>query len=129
MGFHHVAMNVKDFDESVKFYREALGYGVAKQWGETGKRAAMIDVGGNSYLEIFEKPEEAAKAEEGKAHLVHFALHCDDPDGAIEKVRSFGAKIRMEPKDIDIPADPAYPVRIAFCYGPDGEVIEFFKER
>jgi len=39
------------------------------------------------------------------------------------------AKIRMEPKDSDISSTPVYPVRIAFCLGPDGEEIEFFEER
>jgi glyoxylase I family protein len=129
MGFHHIAMNVTNFDESIRFYRGALGYNVAKQWGEPGKRAALIDVGGNSYIEIFEQPEQTVTVERGKAHLAHFALHCEDPDAAIERAREYGAKIRMEPQDVDIPSTPVYPVRIAFCLGPDGEEIEFFKER
>ena len=123
MGLHHVAMNVRDFDASKKFYQEAIGASVAKEWGETGKRAALIDVGGN-YVEIFEKPESA----EAEGRLSHFALRCDDPDAAIERVRSYGAEIRTEPKSVDIPSDPVFPVRIAFCYGPDREVIEFFQE-
>jgi len=33
----------------------------------------------------------------------------------------------MPPTTLDIPADPPIPVRIAFVYGPDDEVLEFFQ--
>ncbi len=29
----------------------------------------------------------------------------------------------------EIPSDPPYPIRVAFCHGPSGEEIEFFSER
>ena len=32
-------------------------------------------------------------------------------------------------KWVELPADPVFPVRLAFVEGPDGEVIEFFHER
>ncbi len=43
--------------------------------------------------------------------------------------RAANAKITDEPFDFDIQSDPIYPVRIAFCKGPDQEIIEFFQER
>jgi len=34
----------------------------------------------------------------------------------------------MEPQDIDVQAkEQIIPIRIAFCKGPDGELIEFFQ--
>mgnify|MGYP000053010412 CR=1 FL=1 len=39
-----------------------------------------------------------------------------------------GAEVTMEPKSLNIPSEPSEtPVRIAFCKGPDGEIIEFFQ--
>ena len=35
----------------------------------------------------------------------------------------------IEPNDIVIRSDPEYPARMAFCFGPLGEEIEFFQER
>jgi hypothetical protein len=32
-------------------------------------------------------------------------------------------------KDVVIPSIPEFPIRMAFCKGPLGEEIEFFKER
>ena len=34
MGFHHVAVKAKDFEESMKFYTEGLGMKFMTQWGE-----------------------------------------------------------------------------------------------
>ena len=80
--------------------------------------------GDGNYLEIFAgggepKPEGA---------VLHFALRTTDCDTAIERAREAGAEVTVEPKDVDIPSTPEpTPVRIAFCKGPDGEVIEFFQ--
>lgn len=124
-GFHHVAMKARDFDASVKFYTEGLGFRKVISWGEGDGRAVMLDTGDGSCLEIFTGgPKEPAP----EGALVHFALRSDDPDAAIKAARSAGAQVTMEPKNVDIPSTPPKPVRIAFCKGPDGEVIEFFQD-
>ena len=40
-----------------------------------------------------------------------------------------GYEVFIGPKDICIPSDPEFPARMAFCYGPLGEKIEFFQEK
>ena len=59
----------------------------------------------------------------------HFALKTDDVDGCVKAVREAGYPITVEPKDIVIPSQPEFPVRVAFCNGPTGEEIEFFQEK
>ena len=124
-GFHHVAIRAHDFDASVKFYTEALGFKKKISWGEAERRAIMLDAGDGNYLEIFANgPEEPAP----EGSIIHFALRTSDTDGAIERARAAGAEVTIEPKDVNIPSEPQVtPVRLAFCKGPDGEVIEFFK--
>lgn len=44
--------------------------------------------------------------------------------------RGMGANSTMEPKDITIQTTNGVgpvPIRIAFCEGPSGEIIEFFQ--
>jgi glyoxylase I family protein len=124
-GFHHLAMNVSNFDESKGFYIDVLGFSAAKEWGEAGKRAIMLDAGNGNYVELFEKPQ----TETAEGTLLHFALRSDNCDEIIEKVRKAGATITVEPKNVDILSNPAYPVRIAFFKGPAGETVEIFEER
>ena len=37
-GFHHVAIKVADFDGTVEFYTQALGFTVHARWGEGDNR-------------------------------------------------------------------------------------------
>ena len=47
----------------------------------------------------------------------------------MKAVREAGYLITVEPKDVVIPSQPEFPVRVAFCNGPVGEEIEFFQEK
>ncbi len=124
-GFHHVAIKVRDFDATVKFYCQALGFVPKIRWGEGDKRAVMLDTGDGNYLEVFAGGPPERRPE---GCIIHFALRTGDVDAAIERARAAGAVITVEPKDVKIPSTPGpTPVRLAFCQGPDGEVIEFFQ--
>ena len=124
-GFHHLAMKVHDFDASVRFYTEALGFAEKVSWGEGDGRAVMLDTGDGNYLEIFAGGTNEPKPE---GAILHFALRTTDTDAAIERVRAAGAEVTVEPKDVNIQSRPHNtPVRLAFCKGPDGEIIEFFQ--
>jgi glyoxylase I family protein len=125
-GFHHIAIGASDFDASMKFYVDGLGFVAAKQWSGQNGRAVMLDTGDGNYLEMFERPGRQAPSE---GAVLHFALRTEDCDGAIERARAAGAEVTVEPKDVDIPSAPSFPVRIAFFKGPDGEIVEVFQER
>ena len=122
-GFHHVAISVPDFEESVRFYTEALGFTEAVRWGGPGSEAILLDTGDGNYFELFAGGQKGAPS---SGPILHVALRSDNVDGAIERARAAGAEVTMEPKDVDIPSDPVLPVRIAFCRAPGGEIIEFF---
>lgn len=125
-GIHHVSIKVKNMDASEKFYTEVLGMTKTLSWGEGEKRAMLLDTGDGACIELF-----AGGATESPAPgaIWHFALYSDDPDKAIERARAAGAPITVEPKDVVLSSNPPVPIRIAFCKGPDGESIEFFKTR
>lgn len=129
-GFHHLAIRVRDFDRSVRFYTDVLGCTEKIAWGDAPHRAVMLDLGDGNYLELFERPDQPPPAPEQEGLLLHLALRTDRVDEAIERVRAAGAQVTMEPKSVDIPTTNGLgpvPVRIAFFKGPDGEVIEFFQ--
>ena len=125
LGFHHTAIRTADFDRSVQFYTEVLGLKVKISWGEGDSRAIMIDAGDGNYVEIFARAESFALVE---GTILHFALRTDDCSAMLETVRTAGAEITMEPKEITIASNigPVL-VKIAFFKGPDGELIELFE--
>lgn len=125
-GFHHVAIRTHNFDDSLRFYIDGLGFSQKIAWGEKPARAAMLDTGDGNYLEVFEREGEPAPTAD-EANILHFALRCDDCEGATEVARLAGAKVTMEPKVPDAFTNLGLKTKISFVLGPDGEIVEFFE--
>jgi len=123
-GSHHLAIASAGFEASIRFYTEGLGMRQIAAWGENEGRAALLDIGDGSHLEIFANGSAEASANE---RFVHFAFKTTDPDAAFANAIAAGAKEKMPPTTLAIPSDPPMPVRIAFVFGPDNEVLEFFQ--
>ena len=122
-GIHHVSLKcgtTKEFEKAKDFYLDVLGFAPVREWPE----GIMID-SGNGLLEIFSN----GPGVKSKGAVRHIAFGTDDVDGVIEKVKAAGYEVFIEPKDIVIRSDPPFPARMAFCWGPLGEELEFFQEK
>lgn len=124
-GFHHVAVRTPDWDASMKFWCEGLGFHRAIEWGEAPRRACMLDTGDGNYLELFER--EPLADTEAEAPILHFCFRADDVDAATEKAVAAGAKVTAQPTDPPVFAAKGLKVRISFVQGPAGEICEFFQ--
>ena len=123
-GVHHIAIAAADIDASIQFYTEGLGMKPVAFWGEGDGRAALLDIGDGTHVELFATGTRHAQKHQ---KLKHFAIRTTDPDKAFENALAAGAKEKMPPTTLDIPSEPPLPVRVAFVYGPDNEVLEFFQ--
>ncbi len=122
-GIHHISMKCKtneDLEKAKNFYLDLLGFSLVREWSE----GIMID-SGNGLIEIF--CNGAGVRETGA--IRHVAFSADDVDSVVEKVRAAGYEVFKEPNDIEIPSEPVFRARMAFCFGPLGEQIEFFQEK
>ncbi len=122
-GFHHLALRARDFDATVRFYEDGLGFVQAHSWGEGSDRGVLLDTGDGNYLEIFAGGTPAAPVDPQAQGLIHFALRTPDVDAAHARALGAGATDDIAPKDVSL---GGVPVRLAFVCGPDGERIEFF---
>lgn len=127
-GIHHVALKTKNWDASVAFYKDVLGFAEKITWAyPDGNRAGMFDTGGGSYLEIFENQTETPAV---GGVLFHLAIRTNHVAHITDRVRAAGCKITVEPKDVTIQTTNGaglIPVRLAFFEGPNGEVWELFE--
>ena len=126
-GFHHVCVKTRDWEATMRFYREGLGCTDKITWAAIPKRAAMLDSGDGNYIEVF---EDLASTPAAIGPIHHFALRTTRLNEVVAHLRGMGVKITMEPKEVKIPTTNglgAVAVFIAFCEGPNGESIELFQ--
>ena len=120
-GCHHIALNASDFDKSVNFYK-ALGLKERVRWDG----AVMLDMGDGTCIEIFARGEDRERVDE---RFLHLAFMTDDVENAYNTAISAGAVSKSSPYEACPPtAVPPIKMLVAFVYGPDGELLEFFKE-
>lgn len=122
-GLHHISMKTQNDAEYAKvraFYTEVIGLSVVKECDA----CTLLDTGAG-LVEIFRNGTEPMP----QGVIRHFAFAVPDPDACIETVRAAGFPVLVEPKDVQIGGDAAFPARIAFCIGPLGEQIEFFCQK
>lgn len=126
-GAHHIAVQARDLDESLAFYRDVLGMTQVSEFGTPERKIILLDMGDGSHMELFQPQANTPAPGESAANdpVIHFALTTTDIHAAVERVRAAGCQITVEPKDLVL---PHAPVTIAFFIGPSGEVIEFFQE-
>ena len=109
------------------FWQDGLGLNMALEWGETPRRACMLDMGDGNYLEVFERDPLPSGDTVAEGAILHFCFRTDDCAAAVESARAAGAEVTMEPKVPPVFTAKGFTARIAFIKGPDGEICEFFE--
>jgi catechol 2,3-dioxygenase-like lactoylglutathione lyase family enzyme len=136
-GFHHVAIRAVDFDATIQFYTQGLGFKVHYRFSVPDRidRAAFLDAGDGRYIEVFgqgstvqsegrrRRPDE----EPTEGALLHFCLRVTDVEASYARALAAGAVSRIAPRIARLGGEPPAEVQIAFVVGPNGEVIEFLK--
>lgn len=113
--FHHLFIHPADFDASLTFYRDVLGWSVTKEWGDKKKGRGVILSGGGVEVVIAER-EESAAADGATRPNVHLDIH--DIDKRF-KVLPKGAHVVAEPQPTK------WGTRWFVVRDPDGNLIAF----
>jgi hypothetical protein len=98
-GTHHIALQTRDWDASLRLYRDILGMQVVAEFGPPERRIFLLDIGDGSHMELF-APLAAAADQPVAAELIpHIALATTDTRLATERVQdalsvtgAFGAR-------------------------------------
>jgi catechol 2,3-dioxygenase-like lactoylglutathione lyase family enzyme len=116
--FHHLFIQPANFDESLAFYRDILGWSVTEDWGDNGtQRGARLSGGGIEIVIAQRSGAATAKSEAGVARpTVHLDIH--DIDTRFREVPK-GAHVVTEPEATH------WGTRWFVVRDPDGNLIAF----
>jgi catechol 2,3-dioxygenase-like lactoylglutathione lyase family enzyme len=129
LRYAHVTVN--DLDESLTFYRDALGLEVRNDVGSGGFRWVTLGSATQPDLEmVLSEPHAGRSQADGdalqalltKGVLQNVAFRTDDLDSLFEKVRASGAEVLQEPMD-----QPWGPRDCAFR-DPSGNMVRISQE-
>ncbi|MDR0861969.1 MAG: VOC family protein [Oscillospiraceae bacterium] len=122
-GFHHVGLYVADEQRSLAFYRDGLGGKVVHSFSVGADKSNwLIDLGGGAIVELIPFGAGEAKVTIGWAHI---AIEVEDTRKAYDAAVAAGATTWIAPTtEIEI----GKPVCLAYVYGPDHEIIEFYQD-
>lgn len=120
----HNAVTVKDMDESLRFYTEALGFRKAFEINrpETGEPWIIyLNAAPGQFIELFYGGTEDNPWRDSLIGFNHFCFEVDDIFAAVEQVRRAGYPIDVEPNQ---GADTNWQ---AWVTDPNGIRIELMK--
>tara|TARA_Y100001963_G_scaffold159287_1_gene262342 strand:- start:19574 stop:19999 length:426 start_codon:yes stop_codon:yes gene_type:complete len=139
MKLRHVGITVTDVEESLKFYRDILGFKVARIMDESGEhidnfsalkgvhvKTVKLKDETNGMIELLQYHSHPRTAEENDITHIgcsHFALTVRNLDSILDSIRENGYAINSVPQ-----YSPDGKVKLTFCKDPDGALIELVEE-
>jgi catechol 2,3-dioxygenase-like lactoylglutathione lyase family enzyme len=141
-GFFHAGITVRDMEESLRFYRDALGLEVIDRWTAPGRHVAGILAvsprelaatflrvpGSDVQIELFEyrgierHPASCRPCDWGAGHI---CLFVDDLDGLYAHLLASGYGARSEV--VRVTRGSFAGAKVVYALDPDGYPVELFQ--
>jgi catechol 2,3-dioxygenase-like lactoylglutathione lyase family enzyme len=118
--FHHLFIEPSDFEASLAFYRDVLGWTITQTWGEDGAERGAVLSGGGIKVVIAQQPAAAKEGAGSGAHGGRPNVHLD--------IHDIDARYREIPKGghvVTEPQDTHWGTRWFVVRDPDGNLIAF----
>ncbi len=119
-NLHHIALQARDVEKTLAFYRDLLGFSVLKEeTSPKGRRIFWLSRGGTRIELYGGKPGQplSDRWNENGIGPLSLGLLVDDLDRAVDHLQSRGVRI------LKTPYEPVPGERAAMIEGPDGDEI------
>lgn len=140
VDLNHTGLVVKNLDEAVSFYRDAIGLSLARNverkglsiskvlgYTDTHIKAALMDLGNNCMLELIEylspRPDPRPSNERAVLGASHIAFNVVDIDSTYHRLLGCGA-VGLNP-----PSEVAPGRHVCYMQDPSGNWIELIEDK
>ncbi len=121
---HHIAIICSDYERSLRFYVDVLGFRVLAEHYRTERQSFKTDLalGDNYVIELFSFPSPPARLSHPEATcLRHLAFEVTDVEEAVAELDKLGVKHEA------VRVDEYTQKRFVFLQDPDGLPIELYE--
>ena len=112
-SFDHVAITVKDLDETIDWYVKHMGFTVKRRREnkEQGTRIAFLEAGGQAMLEFFgfidpKKAIEGPRLKAEETGIRHISFFVDDLEGMCQRLKGVGVEFTRSTPERAVFKDP-----------------------
>ena len=132
LALQYTHITVNDVEESVAFYRDALGLDIIQDVSNGGHRWLTFGTDSQPGLGIVLSDPHAGRSQAdgdalqellAKGVLPNIVFSSDDVDGAFERIRAAGAEVLQEPMD------PGYGTKDCAFRDPSGNMVRISQAR
>ena len=132
LALQYTHITVNDVEESVAFYRDALGLDIIQDVSNGGHRWLTFGTDSQPGLGIVLSDPHAGRSQAdgdalqellAKGVLPNIVFSSDDLDGAFERIRAAGAEVLQEPMD------PGYGTKDCAFRDPSGNMVRISQAR
>ena len=123
LGFAHLAINTKDWQRSLWFYGEVLGFPLSPPVAMNGFSLTYAAVPGGGHIELFKNREvlsDRAMKDELTVGLRHFAFQVSGLQALRDKLVANGIPLTLDITDL-----PALGIKVILFEDPNGVTLEF----
>ena len=122
---NHIAINARDFEKTLQFYRDILGFEELNTVVQDNLRATFLKIPGGGRMELFDNYGKTISKTMGELDngVRHIAFTVKDVKKHEEILIKNGVKILLNTTEI-----PDFKTRVILFYDPDGLVLEFCED-
>jgi lactoylglutathione lyase len=123
LGFAHLAINTKDWERSLWFYGELLGFPLSAPVAMNGFSLTYAAVPGGGNIELFKNREvlgDRKQKDEATVGLRHFAFEVSGLQSLRDKLVANGVSLTLDITDL-----PALGIKVILFEDPNGVTLEF----
>lgn len=125
MGINHIAINTLNYEKTIQFYRDILGFEELNTVIRSEFRATYLKIPGGGRMEIFDNLGKTVckKINDLDNGIKHIAFTVKDVKKHEDILVNKGVKILLNTTEL-----PDFKARVILFYDPNGSVVEFTED-